>query len=86
MPFISQVGGWQGFHSVWSRTGFGRTAANSGVNDVVAGTITLTLTQPADAGVEAGNSVSIDVTYQGSEGGTWLREDSTIVRLSQPRS
>jgi hypothetical protein len=65
------------------RTGFSRLDQNGSTSDAVAGTMTITLANPSDS-FGAGNSVVIDVNYQGAEGGTWQR-DTPIARLTQPR-
>ncbi len=68
------------------RNAFGRTQNAVAFADQVAGSMTLTLDNPPGAPfVAAGNSVSIDVTYQGAEGGSWQRDNLSIVRLSLPR-
>ncbi|QKK03626.1 MAG: CHRD domain-containing protein [Pseudomonadota bacterium] len=47
-----------------------------------AGTLTLTFVEPSQT--EASNRVSVDVEYQGPEGGEWLREEASIRLLSDP--
>ena len=54
------------------------------IQDAIAGTLTITLTTPSSS-LDAGNRVSVDVTYQGTEGGSWVRDDVAIQRLTLGR-
>ena len=70
---------------MFQRTGFPRLAVNGSLEDELAGTMSLTLTQPS-SDLTAGNRATVNVTYQGSEGGDWVRGDVAIQRLSLPRT
>jgi len=70
---------------LFQRQAFARIGANNGFTDTVAGSITFNLTEPPAANEMLNNTVSLNVTYQGPEGGDWVREDAQITRLSQPR-
>ncbi len=69
---------------MFQRTGFARLARNGNLSDESVGTLSLSLTEPSNS-LDAGNRVSIDVVYQGTEGGAWVRDDVAIQRLSQSR-
>ncbi|MFK7956388.1 MAG: hypothetical protein AB8B96_09850 [Lysobacterales bacterium] len=69
---------------MFQRTGFARLSRNGNISDESVGSMTLTLTQPSSS-LDAGNRVSVNVAYQGSEGGEWVRDNVAIQRLSQPR-
>ncbi|MDJ0655144.1 MAG: hypothetical protein QNJ40_13365 [Xanthomonadales bacterium] len=68
------------------RSGYRRplTGTLDDVSDTPAGTLVLTLVEPSNS-LAAGNRVSVDVTYQGPEGGSWIRDDVPIQRLSLDR-
>ncbi len=70
---------------LFQRTGFGRTQTPTALQDVVAGTITLTFVTPS-SDLGAGNTVdNLQVDFLGPAGGGWSRQNAPIQRLSQPR-
>ncbi len=69
---------------MFQRTGFPRLARNGNISDESVGSMTLNLTQPSNS-LDAGNRASVNVVYQGIEGGDWVRDDIAIQRLSQDR-
>lgn len=68
--------------AMFERTGFPRVRERGNLSDAEAGTMTLTLLSPSNT-PGAGNFASVNVNY--SEGGSWVREEVEIQRLSQPR-
>ncbi|MEM9529951.1 MAG: hypothetical protein AAGA23_03470 [Pseudomonadota bacterium] len=70
---------------MFQRTGFPRLAVNGNLEDEVAGSMSLTLAQPS-MDLSAGNRATVNVTYQGAEGGDWVRADVPIQRLSLERT
>ena len=68
--------------TMFQRTGFPRRSTFGNVSDAEAGSMTLTLTDPNAA---TGNLATVDVTYQGAQGGGWLRNGVNVSRLSLPR-
>ena len=71
---------------LFQREGFSRLVSGTvdDVNDLSAGSLTLTLVSPTD-NLNAGNTASIDVDFQGLRGGSWVRTNAPIARISQPR-
>jgi len=69
------------------RTGLSRQVENTNLpddNDAFVGTMTLTLSDPSNQ-LSPDNLLTIDVEYQGPEGGSWFRDDVNIQRLTLPR-
>ena len=71
---------------LFQRQGFSRLISGTidDVADISAGTLTLTLVSPTD-NLNAGNVATIDVDFQGLRGGSWVRTNAPIARISQPR-
>jgi hypothetical protein len=65
--------------------GYRRSATPVPLELIPAGTMTLTLNQ-ASNNLNQGGRMSIDVTYPGPQGGSWLREDVPIALFSTPRN
>lgn len=63
-------------------TGFCRGCAPGALQPQQGGTLKLTFTEPSRT--TNGNRTTIDVTYQGPEGGDWIRNDVPIQLLSDP--
>ncbi len=57
-------------------SGYARDANSTEVTDVVAGSLTLTL--DAINGNDSDGVMAVDITYQGSEGGTWSRDEIPV--------
>ena len=72
--------------TMFQRSGYPRirTGGLDDVTDTQAGTVTLTLVTPSNS-LSAGNEISVDVTYQGPEGGDWVRTAVPVQRLSLER-
>ena len=68
--------------TMFQRTGFPRRSTFGNVSDAEAGFMTLTLSDPTTA---SANTATVDVTYQGAQGGGWLRNGVNVSRLSLPR-
>lgn len=65
-------------------TGYARDADATELTSVSAGSLTLTLNSNTTFGTNG--TMDIDVTYQGTEGGTWSRDDTAVSIFSTPRN
>ena len=62
---------------------YGRTEASSSLTNIPAGTMTLKLNSN-NQNLDTDGSLSLDVTYLGSEGGNWDRTNVPITVFTQP--
>lgn len=82
---LGSTGNWSNGDTITMQQieGFCRTCEPTELGERAAGTLTLDLDTPAqdDSG---GNTATVDVTWQESPGGTWLKENVPIWLLSDP--